>query len=257
MNPEQHTASDKTLLVLEAAMIHSRFTDVVEATGLAKASVHRITRTLADHGFITIGADGHYLPGPKALSLAGRAFEHIDISALAQPVVDELVETTGCTVHVGALNGLEVIYVARKDSNKPYRMPSRIGKSIWLHSTGIGKVVMAQFTASQVQHYIDQAGLSARTPHTITDPQKLLAELQTVREQGFAIDDEENEPGIRCVAAGIRDHTGTTTYGISISTLTLEHSLEQVRAMAPMAIEAAARLSGALGYHGPGPSPTA
>ena len=257
MNPEQHTASDKTLLVLEAVMTHSRFTDVVVATGLAKASVHRITRTLAEHGFITIGADGQYLPGPKALSLAGRAFEHIDISALAQPVVDELVAATGCTIHVGALNGLEAIYVARQDSEKPYRMPSRIGKSIWLHSTGIGKVLMAQFSDAQVQHYITQAGLGVRTPHTITDPDKLRAELRTVREQGFAIDDEENEPGIRCVSAGIQDHTGRTNYGISISTLTLEHTPEQVRAMAPLAIEAAAKLSEALGYRGQDLSRTA
>lgn len=248
MNPDQHTASDKTLLVLEAVMTNTRFTDVVAATGLAKASVHRITKTLVDHGFVTIGADGRYLPGPKALSLAGQALERIDISPLAQPIVDGLMEATGCTIHVGALNGLEAIYVARRDSDKPYKMPSRIGKSIRLHSTGIGKVLMACFTDEQVEHYISQSGLSARTPNTITDPVQLKAELAMVRQQRFAVDDEENEPGIRCVSAGIRDHTGGTNYGISISTLTLEHSLDQVRAMAPMVMEAAAGISTALGY---------
>lgn len=250
MTAEPLSASDKTLVVLEAVLIHPRFTDVVSATGLAKASVHRIIQTLVEHGFITVGMDGHYLPGPKALAIAGRAFEHIDISSLAMPVIDELVEATECTVHVGALNGHEAIYVARRDSNKPYRMPSRVGKSILLHSTGIGKVMLAEFSTAQVEQYIAQSGLASRTPHTISTRKGLFAELDRVRDQGFATDDEENEPGIRCVAAGIRDHTGVTSYGLSISTLTLEHSLDQIRAHAPLALRAAADISTALGYRG-------
>lgn len=242
------SASDKTLMVLEAALTHPRFTDVVEATGLAKATVHRITATLVSHGFVALAGDGTYLPGPKALSLAGAALERIDISALAGPVIADLVAETGCTVHVGALNGDEVIYVARRDSDKPYRMPSRVGKAIWLHSTGIGKAILSTFDAKQVDRFIEHAGLPARTPNTITGRARLSRELAAVRRRGYATDDEENEPGIRCVAAGIRDHTGQTNFGISVSTLTLEHTMEQVEAMAPKAIAAAGRISRALGY---------
>ncbi|GAB3563061.1 IclR family transcriptional regulator [Spelaeicoccus albus] len=242
------SAADKTLLVLDAALTNSRFTDVVDVTGLAKATVHRITSTLVSHGFVALADDGTYLPGPKALSLAGAALERIDISALAAPIIADLVAATGCTVHVGALNGDEVIYVARRDSDKPYRMPSRVGKAIALHSTGIGKAILATFDPAEFDRIVGHAGLPARTPNTITGKARLSREIAAVRKRGYAIDNEENEPGIRCVAAGIKDHTGQTNFGISISTLTLEHTVDQVAAMAPQAIEAAARISRALGH---------
>ncbi|WGW13928.1 IclR family transcriptional regulator [Saxibacter everestensis] len=244
------TASDKTLLVLEAVLTNRRFTDVVEATGLAKATVHRIATTLVQHGFLVVTEAGEYIPGPKALALAGMALERIDISALADPFLAELVTATRCTVHIGALNGDEVIYVAKKDSDKPYRMPSRIGKGLWMHSSGIGKAILADFSAAQLNNFVERAGLPKRTPKTIDTKAALIKEIDMVRRRGFAIDDEENEPGIRCVAAGVRDHTGLMTYGLSISTLTLEHSPEQVEAMAPQAIEAAGAISRALGYTG-------
>jgi len=138
-------ASEKTLLVLEAALTHSRFTEVVEATGLAKATTHRILGTLVDRQFITVDADGNYLPGPKILSLAGMALQRIDISAIARPFVDELVAKTHCTVHLGVVNGDEIIYLVRADSDRPYVMPSRVGLAIPMHSTGIGKVVLGSW----------------------------------------------------------------------------------------------------------------
>ena len=92
------SASEKTLLVLEAALSHSRFTEVVETTGLAKATTHRILGTLVDRQFVTLDTDGNYLPGPKILSLASMALQRIDISAIARPFVDELVAKSHCTV---------------------------------------------------------------------------------------------------------------------------------------------------------------
>jgi DNA-binding IclR family transcriptional regulator len=240
-------ASEKTLIVLEAALSRPRFTDVVEATGLAKATTHRILMTLADRGFITIGADGGYLPGPKILSLAGRALQRIDISAIAQPFVDALVDKVHCTVHVGVVNGDEIVYVIRSDSDKPYQMPSRVGHAIPMHSSGIGKVVLSGYSDEAIERFVARAGLPYRTQHTITTIEALRAEIETVRRLGYALDREENVPGVACVAAPIRDHTGTIKAGLSISTLTLEHTLEQVEDMAAVAIEAADAISVALG----------
>jgi len=241
-------ASEKTLLVLEAAMTHGRFTEVVDATGLAKATTHRILATLIDRRFVTVAADGSYLPGPKILSLAGQALQRIDISAIAQPFVDELVEKAHCTVHVGVVNGDEIVYLIRADSDKPYRMPSRVGHAIPMHSSGIGKVVLAGYTDTAIERLVERAGLPARTSHTITTLDGLLAEIADVRRLGYALDREENVPGVACVAAPILDPTRTIKYGLSISTLTLEHSLEQIEAMAPMAIETAGKISAALGF---------
>lgn len=241
-------ASEKTLLVLEAALTCTRFTDIVEATGLAKATTHRILATLADHQFVVVDADGRYLPGPKILALAGRALERIDISSIAKPYVDALVERVHCTVHVGAANGDEVLYIVRTDSDKPYTMPSRVGTTIPMHSSGIGKVILAQYTDDELERFVARAGLRARTEHTVTTRAALRAEVARVRERGYALDREENVPGIRCVAAPIRDHTGAVRYGLSISTIALEHTEEQIEAMAPEAIATADAISAALGY---------
>jgi DNA-binding IclR family transcriptional regulator len=242
------SASEKTLLVLSAVLTHPRFTDVVEATGLAKATTHRILSTLVDRGFVSVGTDGTYLPGPMVLSLAGRALQRIDISAIAQPIVDELVAQVQCTVHVGVANGDEIIYLIRADSDKPYRMPSRVGLAIPMHTSGIGKTVLSGYTDEGLARYAARTGLPPRTDHSIRDLEGLRAASAAVRERGFAEDDEENEPGVRCVAAPVRDHTGTIKYGLSISTLTLEHTPEQVAAMAPYAIAAAEKISAALGH---------
>src|SRR6185436_1488561 len=170
-------ASEKTLLVLEAALTHSRITEVVDSTGLAKATTHRILSTLVDRQFVAVDADGNYLPGPKILSLAGMALQRIDISAIAQPFIDELVAKSHCTVHLGVVNGDEIIYLARADSDKPYVMPSRVGLAVPMHSTGIGKVVLSSYTDDELERFVARAGLRPRTEHTITTLEGLKAEI--------------------------------------------------------------------------------
>lgn len=241
-------ASEKTLLVLEAIINHSRFTDVVEATGLAKATTHRILSTLVDARFVTVESDGSYLPGPKILSLAARALASIDISAIAQPFVDDLVKEVHATVHVGVANGDEIVYLIRCDSDKPYQMPSRVGHAIPMHSSGIGKAVLSGYTDKEVTNFVARVGLRKRTENTITTLDALLVELAKVREQGYALDNQENVAGVGCVAAPIRDHTGTIKYGVSTSTIMLEHSMEQVEAMSATVIATARKISASLGY---------
>ncbi len=242
------SASEKTLLVLEAALTHSRFTEVVEATELAKATTHRILGTLVDRQFVTTDGDGNYLPGPKILSLAGMALQSIDISAIARPFVDELVARSHCTVHLGVVNGDEIIYLIRADSDRPYVMPSRVGLAIPMHCTGIGKVVLSSRTNDELECFVARAGLQARTEHTITSLEGLRTEIADVRRFGYALDREENVPGLGCIAAPIRDHTGTVKYGVSMTTLLIEHTLEQIEGMSSMVVGTADKISAALGY---------
>jgi len=245
---DKTNASEKTLLVLEAALRHPRFTDVVDATGLAKATTHRIIATLVEHGFVVVAPDGLYQPGPQILSLAGQALQRLDISAIAEPFVNELVDRVHCTSHVGVANGDEIVYLVRIDSDKPYQMPSRVGHAIPMHSSGIGKAVLAARGDDEVERFVARSGLPQRTERTITQLSALRAELAAVRERGYAFDLEENVPGIVCVAAPVRDHTGTVRYGVSISTLAVECSPEQLEAHAPAVVETAAQISAALGY---------
>lgn len=240
------SASEKTLLVLEAAMAHDRFSEIVTATGLPKATVHRILATLVDHEFVVV-SDGGYVPGPRVLSLAGRAYERVDISRIVQPYIDDLVERVHCTVHVGTRSGDEMVYLVRTDSDKPYRMPSRVGASIPLHTSAIGKSILAQEDDDAIERLVARAGLPQRTARSISTIEGLRGELADVRARGFAFDREENVPGVVCIGAPIRDHTGHTTYGLSISSLALEHTEEQLVAMSDDLLGTAAAVTRALG----------
>lgn len=240
-------ASEKTLRVLEAAIRHSRFTDIVEDAGLAKATVHRILSTLVDEQFITGDSQHGYHPGSRFLGIAGRAISRLDISAIAEPIVEGLVRDVDCTVHVGVENGYEMVYVMRRDSSKPYRMASRVGLSIPMHCTGMGKAVLSSWTPEQVERMAAEVGLPARTEQTITDVSRLHDELALTRDRGYAMDLGENEHGTTCVSAPIRDHQGRVRYGISVSSIALEHPGSSISQFAPQAIAAADAISAALG----------
>jgi len=240
-------ASEKTILVLEAALSNERFTDITEETGLTKTTVHRILSTLVDQNFISGDARGGYRPGPRVLALAGRALDSIDISSLAQPFVDELVANVDCTVHVGVASGDEIVYVIRTDSSKPYRMRSRVGLSLPMHSSGIGKVVLAGRPDQEILRLAERTGLPARTKATITEPEKLLEDIRATRARGYALDLGENEDGTVCVSAPIYDHTNRVTHGLSISSIALEHPARTIETLAPAAMATAAKISRHLG----------
>lgn len=240
-------ASQKTLGVLEAALLNERFTDIVVETGLPKSTVHRILSTLVAEGFVSGDADHGFHAGPRFVTLAGRAISSLDISELAQPVVDRLVAAVDCTVHVGVVSGDEMVYVIRTDSSKPYRMRSRVGLAIPMHSTGMGKVALASWTADDVAALASRTGLPARTDTTITDLDLLQKELAKIRARGYALDLGENEAGTVCVSTPIRDHTGRVTHGLSVSSIALEHPGTSIEEMAPFATAAADEISQLLG----------
>lgn len=240
-------ASHKTLGVLEAALLNERFTDIVDAAGLPKSTVHRILATLVEEGFISGDADNGYRAGPRFMTLAGRALSGLDISQLAQPVVDRLVAAVNCTVHVGAVSGDEMVYVIRTDSSKPYRMRSRVGSANPMHSTGMGKAVLAHWSQEQVAGYAARTGLPARTAATITSVDELTEALADIRAKGYALDLGENEVGTVCVSAPIFDHAGRITHGLSISSIALDHPERSIESLAPDAMAAADEISRMLG----------
>ncbi|NIH71065.1 MULTISPECIES: IclR family transcriptional regulator [Auritidibacter] len=240
---EPVTATDKTLMVLRSAITHRRFTDIVEDTGLAKATVHRILQKLLSYGFLTF--DEQYFPGPAMLSMASEAFDAIDISAVATPVIHRLAHETGFTVHVGARNDNEAIYVAIDNGRMPYRLPSHVGDRLSLHSTSIGKVLLATSSPEYVADYADHPGLNAKTPRTITNLTALTKELDRVREQGYALDDEENVPGIRCVGAPVTNYLGQVSHAVSVTTLAMENV--NMHGLADEVVRAATEISYRLG----------
>ncbi|GLY47869.1 IclR family transcriptional regulator [Lentzea sp. NBRC 102530] len=192
-------------------------TDIARVTGLPQSTVH------------------HLLPTTM-----------VDAVERARPALHALRRSTGCTVHLAVLLGDELVHV--DEVEKPYRTAWRLGTSLPAHGTAIGKAVLASFSPAELDAHLTRTGLPARTPHTITSAPRLRAQLTRVRRSGFALDDEENEVGVRCVGAAVRDHSGAVIGGLSASSPALEHSLPELIALGPRVLRAADEVSAALGW---------
>jgi DNA-binding IclR family transcriptional regulator len=239
------SAADKTLVVLEALADHSRVAEIAATTGLPKPTVHRILQTLVQHGFARSDGKGSYVGGPRILSLAGRFLQRLDIAEQVRPILRDLQERTGWTVHLALLSGDEAVYVAKLEGANPYTLASRVGMSLRLHCTSIGKAILSAMPDDDVVRLLDRAGMPQRTEHTVTDQGKLLADLATVRTRGYAEDHEENEAGVCAVGAAVFDHTGDV-FG-AVSAAALVHQAGEGEARGALVAEAAAAVSRSLG----------
>ncbi|GAA5053933.1 DNA-binding IclR family transcriptional regulator [Thermocatellispora tengchongensis] len=238
---------DKALAVLEAIAEHHRVTDIAAVTGVSKSTVHRILQSLVEWGFARSDGAGGYEPGPRILTLAGRVMTRFDPARAAAGALRHLHERTGYTTHFAIRSGDEAVYVDKLEGRRPYQMPSRVGMSLRLHSTAIGKAILSQLGEDEVRAIAARTGLARLTPNTIASPDALLEHLARVRAAGYAIDDEENQPGILCVGAPVFDHTGRVLGGISISALAMDMSLADLEALAPEVVKAAREVSIAQG----------
>jgi IclR family acetate operon transcriptional repressor len=237
---------DKALTVLEALAEHRRVTDIATATGLPKSTVHRILQSLLGWGFARADGNGGYLPGPRILTLAGRVMTRFDPAQHARAALRDLRDRTGLTVHFAVRSGDEVVYVEKIEGRRPYQMKSRVGMSVPLHTTAIGKAILANLVDAEITEIIERAGLTAVTRRSITDPGVLRRQLSAALAQGHAVDDGENDAAISCIGAPVFDHTGNVMGGISISALSFELDLDN-KALVAEVISAARDVSLALG----------
>lgn len=214
---------------------------------LPPPTAHRLLRTLEDHGLLRQDTTNRYRLGSHCLSLGSRFLEGIELRSEAHPCLTWLVEVTGETAHVGVPDGVEVVYVDKVETRHPIRMYSRIGARSPMHSTAMGKAMLAFGDPELVQRVID-AGLPRRTPNTITDPRRFRTELNKTRERGFAIDDIENEEGIRCVGAPILAEKMHPVGAVSVSGPASRVTGQRLSAIARSVVEAGAAVSDRLGY---------
>ena len=245
----------KALRVLEALADHSRVTDLAAATALPKSTVHRLLRELVDAGFASADDRGEYRTGARVMQLAGNVLHRVGPVALATPMLARLCADTACTVHFALRFDAELLYVHKVEPDKPYRMGSRIGMALAWHSSAIGKAVLAALPGAQLNAVLGGITLHPNTPHSLTSRDELHRQLDEIRRRGYALDDGENEIGVRCVGAAVHDHTGTVLGGVSVSTLSLEHTMRRLGLLGPRVLAAAAAVSAALGHVSPGAAP--
>lgn len=248
----ERNAVEKAIAVLEAiseANEPRRLGDIANELALRKPTVHRILQTFTRAGYVAAYADGAYGVGPRALRLGAR-FLDSDYRRVADPILRELHDEVGHTVHFAVRTGPIAVYVGKIEGDQPYQMASRVGMPIPLHCTAMGKAILAELPEEELRDTLAGAPLTARTAHTLTSRSRLVAHLAEVRERGYAIDDEENEMNVRCVGASVRHGLGSILGGISVSALTFTLSLAEAHDLGPKVRRASDALSAALGAPG-------
>jgi DNA-binding IclR family transcriptional regulator len=238
------------LVELVAVVGPIRLSDLVEQSGLPRPTVLRLLEALRDHEVVQLASSGAYVLGPRLAVWGQRYLEGLDLRAQAEDIMDSLASQTRETCFLGVRDGNQVLYVAKADSPQAVRPAARVGSRNPLHSTSIGKALLAFGPEQLIELYLREQ-LVAKTPNTVTDPQRLLAEFDLIRQRGYSTDDVENEDGVRCVGAPVRDHTGLTVAAMSVSTPAYRFDLADLPRLAPHVIAAAQELSRRIGFRSP------
>jgi DNA-binding IclR family transcriptional regulator len=226
--------------------------EIAEEAGLTKGTAHRLLASLVAADLVRTSGDGNYRLGSRCVALGQAFLDGLDVRAEAAESMRRIVALTGETCHLGILDGSHIVYIEKLDSPQSIRMFSRVGGTNPATTTGLGRAILA-FSDPAVVDAVFAAGIPTRTDHTITDVEVARVRLEEARRDGFAIDDLENELGIRCVAAPILDHEGRATAGISIAGPEHRVTRETAPQFGEVVREAAAEISHRIGYQGPFP----
>ncbi len=215
------TAVERALNILEAAA-HRREgmtnSEISRKLAIPKSSASYILRTLERRGYLRRDAEtGRYRLGLKILSLGGDAQANLDLADVALPFMRSVVERVHLTVHLAVLDQGEAVYIEKVEAPGFFKVNTWVGRRMFLHSTSVGKSLLAWLPRHEVEAIVRQHGMKKRTPRTITAISRLLAELELVREQGYAVDDEENSLGARCLGAPVFDAAGNVTAALGVS----------------------------------------
>ena len=215
---------------------------------LAKPTVYRFLLTLQELGYVRRIDGDRWAITLKMFNLGSRALDHLDLLSAARPIAEKLSEELGETVHMGVLDGDSAVYVLKIESRYTIRMYSRVGRRMPLYCTAIGKVLLAFSDAAERDEAVDGVPLLAFTKKTLTSRPTLDAELEKIRERGYAIDDEEREENLHCIGAPIFDHTGAVVAVLSVSWPSFRYGHEKEEAWIARVKQAAADVSTVLGH---------
>lgn len=237
-NPIQ--VADKLFLVLEtlAKTGPLGLTELCHEVQLNKTTVHRILNSLVYMGYVQQDTlTTKYRLSFKIWDIANQLLGKIDIIEEIRPHLRELAAKTGETVHLVQMDGTHAIYIAKEESESSVRLVSMVGKSIPLYCSGVGKAMLADMSNEEIQQIWDASERKQLTKHTITDFDSFMDEINTIRKQGYATDNEENELGVRCVAVSLGSNKLSSPCAFSISAPI--HRIDETR-MQEISLEALA-----------------
>ncbi|MFM9421342.1 IclR family transcriptional regulator [Thermus scotoductus] len=239
---EEVKTLERGLSVLQALaeLKEAGLSPLAERTGLTKSTLYRLLQTLVRHGFVE-EERGVYRVGPKAFAV-GQVYPRQNLLLAAHPEMEALAAETGESVNLAVLAGREALYLDQAEGARLVRLFTAPGSRAPLHATGVGKVLLA------FRGIPEGLSLTPYTPYTLTRLEDLKRELETVRRKGYALDNEERELGVRCVAAPVFGPGGEVVAALSLSAPASRLSLEEAHRLAPRVVEAARKASLRLGF---------
>lgn len=187
--------------------------DLAARSGLPMPTIHRLVQTLVRLGYLRQDASRRYTLGPRLIRLgetAGRL-----LGSWARPYLAELMESTGETANLAVLESGEVVYVGQVPSRHSMRMFTEVGRRVQPHCTAVGKALLAQLPEDQAARALGSGPLTAHTSYTITEPDELMRQFAAIRERGYAVDDQEQELGVRCIAVVVPGAPTATALSVS------------------------------------------
>lgn len=220
---------------------------LAQETELAKSTVHRLLASLVGLGYVVQDeTNGKYRLTLKMFELSSGIVNSMDIMGVAKAHLERLAQRTGEAVHLVIRDGQDIVYIY-KTENGPMRMSSRVGLRSPLYCTGVGKAILATLPPEDVAQIWTHSHPQKLTVRTVEDLPHLQEQLEQVRTNGYAIDDEENELGVRCVAVAIPGPDGRAESAFSISGLTPYMTPERIRRIAAMALDSRTDILADLG----------
>jgi DNA-binding IclR family transcriptional regulator len=243
---------DRAIALLEALSNESGGLTLIELSeemGLHRSTMYRLLMVLERNRYVTKNAStGKFFLGYRFFELASKVIRNSDPAREARPHLEKLVAEVGETAHLCVLDEGEVLYLAKVEGARAVRVPSIVGRRYPAHCGGAGKALLAHVPPEALEDILKRRGLPAFTASTIVTPAQLKAELQRIKECGYSVDDEEYEEGLRCVGAPVRDYTENVIAAISVAAPAFRLTHDDVPLVAKAVMEAAAQLSGELGY---------
>lgn len=250
--PLVSTAVDRALGILEilatepGGLSHSEISRRLE---IPKSTASYLLRILERRGYLRREPDrGKYHLGLQVLSLSRGVQSGMAIHELVLPVLRQLVERCRLTAHLAVLDHGQAVYVEKVEAPSFIKMDTWVGRRMDVHSTSVGKALVAFLPREELEALLRQHGLRKHTPSTITALPRFLGEMEKVRAQGYAVDNEENSPGVLCVAAPIFDSQGEVGAAVGISGATSQLTQARLPEVVELVVEAARKLSRELGY---------
>jgi DNA-binding IclR family transcriptional regulator len=220
--------------------------EVSGLVGMSRSTTHRYLTTLEKLGAVERDASDRFRLGPHLIELAGAYLAGADLRTESMALLEELAARTQETIHLAVPSGSEIVYIGKVDSPQAIQMYSHIGARLPMHSTALGKSILPYLDPQRLEAVL-AAGLKPRTPATLTTAGALREELERIRRQGFAIDDEENELGVRCVGAPVFDYRQKVIGAVSVSGPINRMTRERSQLLGPVVREAAAGISRRMG----------